>query len=356
MNVLIIDDSAFNRRTLSEILRALPEVGEVATATDGEEGLRIALETKPDVITLDLEMPRMDGFTFLRLLMAKQPTPVIVVSSYARKANVFRALELGALDFIAKPARLLGDDRESIRKVLHEKIATVAALRPGRLSEPVPPRTERLVALSPPATEVRPGRLRVVAIGASTGGPPALQRIFESLPPDLPAAILVAQHMPARFTEAFAERLARTTGFPVREARDGDTLQAGVALLAPGGKQTEVVPAGSGLRLRVGDALESDPYVPSIDRLFESLAAAAGPRTLGVVLTGMGRDGRKGIEALKEAGGAAVVESEETSLIYGMPREALATGKVDLEAPLNRIPEIILRFVMEGSLERGRVS
>ncbi len=339
IRVLLVDDSASDQRLLARMLEGEPEIAVVGRAADGEEALREALRLGPDVVCLDLQMPRMDGFTFLRLLMARRPTPVIVVSSYAGKSEVFKALELGALDFIAKPegdAAKLGGMREE----LLAKIRTVRALRIENL-------TARAAAGAAAPEGAAAGPLRVAVLGASTGGPPALQRILCELSPDLPLALVVAQHMPERFTAAFAERVGRMARLEVREAEDGDRLVAGRALVAPGGRH--VVLAGGGaagtLRARVLPASDARPaYCPSIDRLFESAARALGSRACGVVLTGMGSDGARGIEAIRAAGGLALAESERTAVVYGMPREAIATGKVDEVLGIDQMGERLSRF------------
>ncbi len=340
IRVLLVDDSASNQRILSRLLEGDPDVTVVGRASDGEEALREALRLRPDAICLDLQMPRMDGFTFLRLLMARQPTAVIVVSSYAAKASVFKALELGALDFIAKPEGA-GANLHEIGNELRSKIRTVRALRIDNLST-------RASTARPAAPEPEPtAPLRGAVVGASTGGPPAVQRLLAELPAELPMAVLVAQHMPERFTRAFAERVGRLTRVAVSEAEDGDLVTAGRALVAPGGRHLSVEwesGPGSPLRARVLPAERARPYCPSIDLLFESAARAMGPRACGVVLTGMGNDGRRGIEAIKAAGGLTVAESERTAVVYGMPREAAATGRVDEILPLDRIGERLARF------------
>lgn len=349
LRALVIDDSAYNRRTIGRLLEASGEATVVGTAADGEEGLRAALDLHPEVITLDLEMPTMDGFTFLRILMARQPTPVIVISSYARKVNVFRALELGAVDFIPKPSRFLTEGTESIQTELAEKLRTVRALRQDHLG----PRPA--VQPPPPLERPRPrGPTPIVAIGASTGGPPALQQILSALPPDLHLAMVIAQHMPARFTRAFAERLDRSSALHVTEAEPGDRLEAGRAFVAPGGRRTEVVARGGELILEVGEEPEPSNYTPSIDVLFESLALAAGPRVVAVVLTGMGRDGREGVVRIQAAGGRVFAESEETAVVYGMPKEAADTGCVDRVLPLREIPRALAAALAEGSLPASR--
>jgi two-component system, chemotaxis family, protein-glutamate methylesterase/glutaminase len=348
IRALVVDDSAYNRRTICGLLEEAADVEVVGRAVDGEEGLRFAMDLEPDVITLDLEMPRMDGFTFLRILMSRRPTPVIVISSYARKANVFRALELGAVDFIAKPSRFITEELEGIRVELLSKIRTVRGLKIGNLGR-------RPQAPPAPLAGSAGGRgpMRLVGLGASTGGPPALQHILGLLPGHLNAAVVVAQHMPARFTQAFAERLDRSASLTIRQAEEGDVLERGLVLLAPGGRQMEVIHDGARLKVALHERGDTDVYVPSIDTLFTSLAEVGGDRALGVVLTGMGRDGRAGIAAIKDAGGSTMVESETTAVVYGMPAEAVETGRVDRILPLDEIPRAIIDYVAEGALPAG---
>ncbi|MFN7132191.1 MAG: chemotaxis-specific protein-glutamate methyltransferase CheB [Myxococcales bacterium] len=335
LRVLVVDDSAANRRTLTAVLEGSGEVEVVGTATDGEQGLRQALALAPDAITLDLEMPRLDGFAFLRLLMAKAPTPVLVISGYAKKNDVFRALELGALDFIAKPS---GRPLESLADELLAKVRMVRFLRRDGVRAPEP-------AVSPPQRGER-----IAVIGASTGGPPALQKILGALPAELGLAVLVAQHMPPRFTRAFAERLDRLSPFSIAEARAGERVEPGRVLIAPGGRHMRLVRASDGLRVALSDPAPADKYVPSIDELFRSAAAAKDVALLGVLLTGMGSDGRDGMLALKAAGAETVAESEESAVIFGMPREAIAAGAVNHVLPLDRIAAELTRF---GSARAG---
>jgi len=236
--VLVIDDSAFNRRTISEMLEKSPHIEVIGTASDGEEGLKKAFSLKPDIITVDLEMPIMNGFTFLRLLMSRMPIPVIVVSSRDDDANVFKALEFGAVDFLAKPTARISRDLLNIEKDIISKVRMVSELRMDNIkkrvalkkrSSSVIKREKKYV----PITEG--GTYDVLAIGSSTGGPPALQSIFTALPKDLPLSIVVSQHMPSGFTKAFAERLNRLCDLRIKEAEDGDKLDKGSVLIAPGG-------------------------------------------------------------------------------------------------------------------------
>ncbi len=318
ITVLVIDDSAANRRELTRLLEDAPGVRVIDRAGDGEEGLKKAIALKPDVITLDLEMPRLDGYSFLRLLMARAPTPVIVVSSYAHPSDVFKALQLGAFDFVARPNA--GDSLASLRGELIEK---VRAVRFVRREELLAAPARRVKAAKAPELE----RALVVGVGASTGGPPAVQKLLESLE-DLPVCVLVAQHMPARFTEAFAERLDQTLSLRVREARSGDKLLPGRVYVAPGGEHLEVAVRGDEPVLVVKPNLPGDTYAPSIDRLFRSMAAVLGAEATAVVLTGMGSDGALGVEALAKVGASCWAEAESSAVVFGMPEAAIKTGAI----------------------------
>jgi two-component system chemotaxis response regulator CheB len=352
IRVLIVDDSAGSRRTIQDILESSPDMTVVGKASDGEEALRSALTLKPDLVILDLQMPRMDGFTFLRILMSRHPTPVIVVSSYSQKENVFKALELGALDFVAKPT---GDeDLAPLKEEILGKVAMVRHLQPANLRGSGRPDTgQRYMPPAPtegpsppiPPKPAAPPAKKLVVIGASTGGPAAIGELLERLPIDLDAAVVVAQHMPDKFTKTFAERLNRRSVWDVREATNGDLLPRGVALVAPGRRCLEVVADGRERRVAVVAASPEDRYVPSVDRLFRTAAAAYGADAIGVVLTGMGDDGREGVVELASRGGKVVAEAPETAVIFGMPSAAVRTGRVDKVVPLGRIAEMLVKMI-----------
>jgi len=336
MRVLIVDDSATSRAALVRIVAGSGQAQVVGEAVNGEDALREAERLRPDVVILDLEMPRMDGFTFLRLQMSRRPVPVIVVSANSQRTDVFKALELGALDFVAKPERG-GLEQMSIE--LLEKCQLVRSLRIENIR----------VLEREPAVEASLEAARVVTIVASTGGPQAIHRLLELLPGDLPVGMLIAQHMPERFTRAFAERIGRTSRFAAREAEGGEVIAAGRVIVAPGGHSLEVARDSAGvLRAVVTDAAPvsaGEPrYTPSGDVLLASAARALGARACGVILTGMGRDGREGARALREAGGLVLAESAESAVVFGMPEAAINAGAVHEVLPLEGIARRITRF------------
>ncbi len=356
IRLLVVDDSAYNRRNIADVFAGLPDVEVVGKAADGEEALRLAALLRPDVITLDLEMPRMDGFTFLRILMSRQPTPVIVVSSYAQKENVFKALELGALDFVAKPTATISPDARDLREQILEKVLLVRQLRTS--FTPPPPASSRRVsgvAFSADGRPVQPDSAthraaayippkHVVAIASSTGGPSALLEIFGKIPQTSTAGIVVAQHMPDKFTRTFAERLDRRGAVRTSEAQDGDRLAKLTGFVCPGRQCMELVQNGVELRVVVSPPTTEDRYVPSADRLLKSVALAAGPRAIGVILTGMGDDGVEGARAIRDAGGLVVAESQETAVVYGMPGVAVRAGIPQKVLPLPQIAELIAQL------------
>ncbi|MBZ4335355.1 chemotaxis-specific protein-glutamate methyltransferase CheB [Corallococcus sp. AS-1-12] len=326
LTVLIIDDSATNRRTLTTLLESSAEVMVLDWAQDGEEGLKKVLDLKPDVVTVDLEMPRLGGHTFLRLLMRAAPTPVIVISSYSHRSDVDKALELGAVDFIAKPVQATPAALEHLRRELLDKVLAARHARSGGRHGAAP----RGAVLSGEVPQV-------IAVGASTGGPPAVQRLLEGLATEPTVSVLVGQHMPSQFTKAFAERLDRIGPFTVTEACEGDVVKPGHVYIAPGGRHLLLSDRTGRLELRTPSPVPADKYAPSVDRLFESAAEVLGPRAVAVVLTGMGADGAQGVRAVRREGGETWAESEDTAVVYGMPKEAIATGAVSRVLALDDI-------------------
>lgn len=338
LKVLVVDDSATSRAAIVRLVTASGKAQVVGEAVNGEDALAAADRLRPDVIILDLEMPRMDGFTFLRLQMSRRPLPVIVVSANSQKPDVFKALELGALDFVAKPAR---GTLDSVNAELMEKCQLVRSLRIENL-EP-----RRVVEREPRSLDESVEAAKVAVIAASTGGPQAIRRLLELLPGDLPLGILVAQHMPVRFTRSFAERIGRTTRFSAREAEGGEVVAAGQVLVAPGGHDLEIARGEDGVLRAVvtSGANPGEPrYAPSADALFTSAARALGPRACGLILTGMGRDGREGGRALRDAGGLVLAESAESAVVFGMPEAAISAGVVHEVLALEALAARLVRF------------
>ena len=349
IKIVVVDDSAFSRRSITRMLEGLESVEVVGYAINGEEGIKKVIALKPDLVTLDLEMPKMDGFTLLRILTSRFSLPVIVISALSGADKVFRALELGAIDFVAKPSSTASADLLLIKEDLLKKVQQVLALEPHphvRSTSGASPQ-ERSSALAPQAGKAGIGirhSIDLVAIGASTGGPPALQQILSGFEQKYPFAIVVSQHMPAGFTKAFAERLDRSSLFDVKEAEDGDLVLPGRVLIAPGGKNMVFEVCGGQVTARIVEPSESDRYVPSVDAMLQSCAGIYRKRVAAVILTGMGNDGSKGVRVIKEQGGRVIAESEETAIVYGMPREAVATGVVDRCVPLDHVAsEIVLQ-------------
>jgi two-component system chemotaxis response regulator CheB len=322
VRVLVVDDSALMRKLIPQMLEADPSIEVVGTAMDGTFCLKKIEELRPNVITLDLQMPGMNGIDTLKEIMRRDPLPVIVVSSHSTEgASVtFKALGLGAFDFVTKPqdsAHMADTANELIAKI--KAAADCKVVRPGTFQIAAP--AEKISA-----TKTAPPPSKLVVIGISTGGPQALEFLLAQLPPDFPGAIVVVQHMPEGFTEMFARRLNELCSLRVKEAQSGDVLQAGRVLICPGSRHIKVK------RLTMGDivVLNEDARVnghrPSADVLFNSAAEEFGPQTVAVIMTGMGDDGAEGLGAVKKAGGMTIAQSEESCVVYGMPKAAIERG------------------------------
>jgi two-component system, chemotaxis family, protein-glutamate methylesterase/glutaminase len=347
LRALVIDDSAYNRVTISRMLESSPRITVVATAVHGEDGIKQVMKHRPDVITLDLEMPVMDGFAFLRWLMANVPTAVIAVSSRSSDRSVFKALDLGAIDFIGKPGGRVSTRLEEIERDLVAKVLQVADIRMENLRRRIIEEEQLEPHQAEPAAVACEGGIELVAIGCSTGGPPALQHVFQALPL-LPIPIVVAQHMPPAFTRLFAERVNRLTSYTVKEGGDGELLDKGSVYIAPGGMQMEVRRIAEGLQVRTFPAKVTDVYAPSVDRLLISASEACGERLVAIIMTGMGDDGAQAIRRVRERGGRTIAESAQTAIIFGMPNEAIKTGCIDQVLPLGEIPGAIQRLCSGG--------
>jgi two-component system chemotaxis response regulator CheB len=344
IRVLVVDDSAFVRQALTRMLASDPGIEVVGTASDGDEGHAKACALRPDVITLDVRMPKMDGLESLRRIMKDCPTPVLLLSSHTSEgADVtMRGLEIGAMDFVDKSSVQGQMNLLELAEELKAKVRALASVPRARVVALLP-RPYPAKAGAKPAR--RAGKADVVVIGTSTGGPPALQAIIPRLPENFPSAVLVVQHMPVGFTRSLAQRLDSRSVLNVREAEDGEPVAAGAVLVAPAGRHMKVKRAGSEVRIWLDDEPRSALHRPSIDVLMASVAQVYGPRVLGVVLTGMGSDGVEGLRAIRKAGGRAVAESEETSVIYGMPKAAAEAGVVDDVVSLDRMADEILAAI-----------
>ncbi len=345
IRVLIVDDSAVVRQTLSEVLSSDPDIEVIGTASDPFVAAERIAEQMPDVITLDIEMPRMDGLTFLQKIMSQHPIPVVICSSLAEEGaqSALKALEYGAVDIIAKPR--LGSKQfiEDSRIELCEAVKAAAAARVSvlRMSRVVEPKLTADAILSPATHAMAKTTEKVVAIGASTGGTEALKTLLEVLPPDSPGIVIV-QHMPELFTRAFAGRLDGLCQITVKEAESNDTILRGRALIAPGNHHLLLKRSGARYYVEIKDGPLVSRHRPSVDVLFRSAARYAGQNAVGVILTGMGDDGAAGMLEMKQAGAVTIAQDEATCVVFGMPNEAIKRGAVDKILPLPSVAGAIL--------------
>jgi two-component system chemotaxis response regulator CheB len=343
IRVLIVDDSAFVRQALVRMLSGAPDIEVVGTAVDGKDGLEKALALRPDVVTLDIKMPRMGGLEALRRIMTECPVPVLLLSSLTSEGGeiTLRGLELGALDFVDKSSVRGHMNLLELAEELKEKVRALARVPRERVHAQDGALAEARAAA--PAPHVKGAE--VVVIGTSTGGPPALQAIIPKLPTGIASSILVVQHMPVGFTRSLADRLASRSAIPVREAQDGESVSPGVVLIAPAGRHMKVQRRGPVAKVWLDDEPRAALHRPSVDVLMASVAKTYGARSLGVVLTGMGSDGVEGLRAIRQTGGRTFAESEESCVIYGMPKAAVEAGVVDRSVPLARMADEILAAV-----------
>lgn len=344
IKVLVVDDSAVVRKVFKEELSKERDIEVIGTAPDPYVARDKIVQLKPDVLTLDIEMPRMDGITFLRKLMVYYPLPVIIVSSLTRGGSklAMEALSLGALEVLSKPSESYSVGEMSLQ--LADKVRAVASVRVQARrggTEEVPGK---------PIQAMERTTHKVIAIGASTGGTEALKTVLTTLPPNAPG-LLVVQHMPAQFTTSFAERLNELSAMTVREAKDGDSLVNGLALIAPGNYHLLLRRSGA----RYSAEVKKGPLVhhqrPSVDVLFHSVAAHAGRNAVGVILTGMGADGAAGLLKMREAGARTVAQDEKSCIVFGMPREAIRVGAAEKVVPLDQVARTLLELISEDSAE-----
>jgi two-component system, chemotaxis family, protein-glutamate methylesterase/glutaminase len=352
IRVLVVDDSAFMCKVLQEIINSDPQLEVVGQGRDGRDGVALAESLRPDVITMDINMPHVDGLQATEQIMTQHPRPIVIVSSESREgaASTLKALELGAIDFVPKPTSGIDLDMKSVREELTRKLKLAAKVRVVRTAS----RSRTSVAPAPAsagaadfsgaaaAAVQNGGKIPMVVIAASTGGPAAVTRVVSGLPKDLPAAVFLVLHMPGAFTRQFTMQLAEVTSLPVKEAEHNETPLPGTIYLCPGSHH---------LRLSFGGkiALDSGPriegYRPCADVALETIASYARAMTVGVVLTGMGNDAAKGVKMVKAAGGYVLAQDEATSVIFGMPAEAIQTGAVDEVLPLDGISAAIEKRV-----------
>lgn len=343
IKILIVDDSAFMRKLLSDMFAAEPGFTVVDTARNGKDAVDKAKKLKPDVITMDVEMPILDGIKALELIMKEAPTPVVMVSSLTRAGAdaTIRALELGAVDFIAKTAGPISSIT-AIKEELLIKCQAAAKVIVSRLSVI---QDKRSVVQSIPQKLTMPSDDQIIAIGTSTGGPRALQEVITKLPGNLPCGIVIVQHMPPGFTKSLSERLNSLSSLAVKEAEHNDVIKPGLVLVAPGDYHMTVEREGGKKVIKLNQNSPIGGHRPAVDPLFDSVARCYGKRAIGVILTGMGHDGAKGIQLIKQNQGFTIAEDQSTAVVFGMPKSAIELGAVDRVVPLHGVAAEIVRIV-----------
>lgn len=348
-SVLVVDDSAFMRKLISEMIDALPEFHVAGTARDGLDALAQIERTKPDIVTLDLQMPRLDGLEVLRRIMSESPRPVVVLSAGGEQFGdaTLRALELGAVDFVRKPSGPVSLDLETVR---HRLVNALEAAASATVASRAVPKVH--VEKRPIHSHAQLDARHVVVIASSTGGPRALSEIIPLLPSSIRAAIVIAQHIPREFTPALAHRLNEASAIMVCEARDGERLLEGNVYLARGGANTVITGVPGAAVLVVHTAVPRGGATPSADLLFDSAARVFGAECTGAVLTGMGRDGASGLRTIRSLGGRSLIQDEASSAIYGMPRAALADAGADMVASVSAMASAIMGAV-SGGVQNG---
>lgn len=354
IKVLVIDDSALIRSILTEIINSQRDMVVVGAAPDPLIAREMIKQLNPDVLTLDVEMPKMDGLDFLEKLMRLRPMPVVMVSTLTERGSeiTMRALELGATDFVTKPKMSISDGMREYTDVIADKIRAASQARISSLSRHTKPRDG-----ATPPTQLRNPLIsseKLLIVGASTGGTEAIKSFLLQMPSDCPG-ILITQHMPAGFTKSFANRLNSLCQISVQEAAGGERVLPGHAYIAPGDKHLLLVRSGANYVTQLSDAPPVNRHKPSVDVLFDSAATNAGKNAIGVILTGMGKDGAVGMKQMKDAGAYNFAQNEESCVVYGMPKEAVAHGGVDEVAHLNDLPTLVLNYLMENSTRALRV-
>jgi len=342
--LLIVDDSPYYRMRFAKIF-ARSEAWTVAgMADDGDVAIRQIIELQPDVVLLDLMMPRMDGFGVLRWVMAHQPLPIVVCSSFSDRDRVFKALELGAVDFLLKPAPRASPQTSALEtRIIRclEQAVSARTVLPSVISK------DAKAAVLAAEREARNAEIELICIAASTGGPAAIQKLMGELPESMKVPIIIVQHMPSGFTQPFAARLNALSHYTVREARDGETLRQRHVYVAPAGKHATIESEPESLVIRITEAATGNFHLPSADAVFESAASALGEKLLAVVLTGMGEDGAHGAQAVRAAGGSVLAESNESAVVFGMPRAVIERGCANAMLPLAAMPQVLLAYAIK---------
>ena len=352
--VLVVDDSGFFRRRVKEMLEEDPLLTVVGDAANGQEAIDKAVELKPDVITMDIEMPVMDGIKATQQIMASNPVPIVMFSSLTTEGAkaTFDALDAGALDFLPKRFEDISQDRDEAKKLLCQRVRAIAlkkhtlqkiipAVKPSVTSKPI----AELAVKRTTVSNKRSSKIDLLAIGTSTGGPLALQKLLIDLPADFPAPIVMVQHMPATFTPAFAKRLDQLCKITVKEAENGDQLKPGLALLAPGGKQMLIESRSGNAVVKIIDSEPSLTYKPSVDITFRSVSNIYPDKTLAIVLTGMGADGREGARTLKAQGSEIWAQDEQSCVVYGMPAAIVDAGLADKVLGIDKFAQAIIKRI-----------
>lgn len=341
IKVLIVDDSAFMRKILTDIMTEDDRLEVVGTAKNGEDALNQIRKLQPDLVTLDVEMPVMDGITALEHIVKEFKIPVVMLSSLTRAGAdlTIKALEIGAVDFITKPTSIFKINTDEIKQTLIEKVIGASKVLISKVS------SAKIQTFAKPKKEAHTGRLKkIIAIGTSTGGPRALQSVVPLIPGNVDGSILIVQHMPVGFTKSLAERLNSMSEIDIKEAEHGDVLKAGCGYLAPGGYQMEVVQRGGNYVIQLDDSKVVSGHRPSVDAMLDSIVNQNIKNTIAVIMTGMGSDGTKGLKRLKDNGKVRIIaQDEESCVVYGMPGSAVKADTVDVEVPLNKITNEIMK-------------
>ena len=339
VSVLVVDDSAVMRKIIVDILSSDPEIKVLEKASDGEEAVRKAREYKPDVITMDIEMPVLDGISALKRITDENPIPVIMLSAHSKEGSdrTLEAMKAGAVDFILKPSGEISTDLDKLKDEIIKKVKSAAQAKVKKFESKAQVK----------AHTFSDTRKKVIVIGSSTGGPQTLEALLTELPKNIPVPILIVQHMPPDFTRSLAERLNSISQIEIREAKEGDMLQNGVALIAPGGFHMELVSEVEGMEgvIKLNTLPHELGVRPNANRLFKSVVKIFGENTIGVVLTGMGMDGTEGSRAIKDAKGTVVAEAEESCVIYGMPKSVVDENLADLVVPLENMAVTLVQLV-----------